>query len=108
MANRRLLREFDLSDEELSLELQDLDSDWALAGQVFEAHTVVTGRVVNIVGEDVVVDVRSKSEGIIPLAEWRDDATGEVAGPNIGDEIQVLLDGAEDESGTLVLSYRKA
>src|SRR5262249_24564615 len=108
MANRALLREFDLTDEELERELQDFDTDWAHAGQVLEAHEVVRGRVVGIVGEDVIVDVRSKSEGIIPLSEWRDEATGEVNAPKVGDEIEVLLDSAEDDSGTLALSYRKA
>src|SRR5262249_42683330 len=76
--------------------------------QVFEVNKIVTGRVANIVGDDVVVDVGYKSEGIIPLQEWYDENADKVVPPQVGDESQVLLDAVEDESGAIVLSYRKA
>ncbi len=118
MANRKLLREFDLSENELHQELEGVFNDVQTGSsvehwlqddqQVFETNKIVTGRVANIVGDDVVVDVGYKSEGIIPLQEWYDEAEDKVKPPQIGDQIEVLLDAVEDEAGAIVLSYRKA
>src|SRR5262249_17466986 len=76
--------------------------------QQFETNKIVTGRVINIVGEDVLVDVGYKSEGVIDLKEWYDEGLDKIIPPKPGDDIQVLLDAVEDESGAIVLSYRKA
>src|SRR5262245_19115392 len=113
MVNRNLLRQFDLPETELHDELQDIFQqnvdDWLPhEEQEFEVNKIVTGRVMNIVGDDVLVDVGYKSEGIIALQEWYDEGQDRVVPPNPGDEIQVLLDAVEDESGAIVLSYRKA
>ncbi len=112
MVNRNLLRQFDLPEQELQQELNvvfDDPNDWLRdETQVFEVNKIVTGRVTKIVGDEVVVDVGYKSEGIIPLHEWHDEGDDKVHPPQIGDEVQVLLDAVEDESGAIVLSYRKA
>src|SRR5262245_23730491 len=118
MVNRNLLRQFDLSDIELQQELHDAftrpeigadEHDWLPPEeQDFEVNKIITGRVVNIVGDDVVIDVGYKSEGIIALNEWYDEGEDKVKPPQVGDEIQVLLDAVEDEGGAIVLSYRKA
>src|SRR5207253_9385052 len=84
-------------------------SDWLPdEEQSFETNKIVTGRVINIVGDDVLVDVGYKSEGVIDVKEWYDEGADKVVPPQPGDEIQVLLDAVEDESGAIVLSYRKA
>src|SRR5207237_8355036 len=57
---------------------------------------------------EVVVDIGYKSEGVLPLNEWHDESTNQIVPPKHGDQIQVLLDAIEDESGAIVLSYRKA
>src|SRR5262249_23029677 len=57
--------------------------------------------------EMVTVDVGYKSEGAIELREWYDEGVGGVVPPQVGDEVEVLLLSAEDESGGVVLSYRK-
>jgi small subunit ribosomal protein S1 len=120
MVNRNLLRMYDLPDTELQQELDaafrddstgefiDIAQAVVSERQVFEVNKIVTGRVANIVGDDVVVDIGYKSEGIIPLQEWYDESVDKVVPPTIGEEIQVLLDAVEDESGAIVLSYRKA
>ncbi|RMG08622.1 MAG: 30S ribosomal protein S1 [Planctomycetota bacterium] len=64
---------------------------------------IVRGRVLNIVGDDVIVDVGYKSEGVIPLDHWKD--RDEV---DIGDSVDVLLEAIEDESGLVILSKKKA
>jgi small subunit ribosomal protein S1 len=118
MVNRNLLRQFDLAEDEMRQELeaaftredrqQDLQ-DWLPAQeQEFEVNKIITGRVLNVVGDEVWVDVGYKSEGIIPLPEWYDEGLDKVVPPKPGDQIDVLLDAVEDESGAIVLSYRKA
>lgn len=120
MVNRNLLRQFDVSefdlDQELHAALQDTAGGSAVSlediilndKRQFEVNKIVTGRVANIVGDDVVVDIGYKSEGIIALQEWYDESTDQIKVPQVGDEIQVLLDAVEDESGAIVLSFRKA
>jgi small subunit ribosomal protein S1 len=118
MVNRNLLRQFDLPATELQQQLEaafdqqetggDLESWLPHEEQEFEVNKIVRGRVLNVIGDDVVVDVGYKSEGIIKLEEWYDEGLDKVVPPNPGDEIQVLLDSVEDESGAIVLSYRKA
>jgi len=118
MVNRNLLRQYDLSDTELAQELRDVftvretgadEHQWLPPEeQEFEVNRIIKGRVVNIVGDDVVVDVGYKSEGIVALQEWYDEGDDKVHPPRVGEEIQVLLDAVEDEVGAIVLSYRKA
>jgi small subunit ribosomal protein S1 len=69
----------------------------------FESDTILKGRVIDIVNEDVIVDVGYKSEGIISKSEFENPE--EI---DIGDEVEVLLDGVEDETGQIQLSKRKA
>jgi len=65
--------------------------------------TILKGRIIGRAGDDVVVDVGLKSEGIIAISEWDDRS-----GIDIGDEIDVYLDNIESESGIIELSKRKA
>src|SRR5437763_2536897 len=102
MVNRNLLRQFDLADDLLRQELDaafgDAAGEWLPAdGQDFKDFKVVTGRVRKVNGEQVVVDVGYKSEGIVPLGEWYDDGLGQVVPPHPGDEVQVRLEAVEGE-----------
>src|SRR5262249_10952118 len=72
-------------------------------GQSFEIGSIVAGKVIEIVGDQVVVDVGYKSEGLVPLNEWEDEPP-----PQPGDHVEVLLEGMEDETGEIVLSRRRA
>src|SRR6266436_7565693 len=113
MVNRNLLREYELPESELQHELDaafnNNEQDWLPAqDQEFEVNKIVTGRVLNVVGDEVWVDVGYKSEGIIPLQEWYDEGLDKVVPPQPGEQIDVLLDAVEDENGAIVLSYRKA
>jgi small subunit ribosomal protein S1 len=67
---------------------------------------VVKGRVLKVTAAEVVIDVGFKSEGIIPLQEFIDSA-GSI-NVKAGDEIEVLLESAEDQEGHIVLSREKA
>jgi small subunit ribosomal protein S1 len=117
MVNRNLLRQYDLPETELQRQLEEAfyqpetgaSLDWLpQEEQEFEVNKIVKGRVLSIIGDDVVVDVGYKSEGVIKLEEWYDEGLDKVVPPQPGEEIQVLLDSVEDESGAIVLSYRKA
>ncbi|MBU4370520.1 MAG: 30S ribosomal protein S1 [Proteobacteria bacterium] len=66
---------------------------------------VLTGKVVQINADTVMVDVGWKTEGYIPARELRDDQ-GNI-NLNVGDEIEVLVD-RRDQDGNLVLSKDKA
>src|SRR5947209_2559436 len=114
MVNRNLLRQYELADEDMLQELnaafdQDVTKKWLPdQEQEFEVNKIIKGKVLNVVGEEVWVDVGYKSEGIIPLQEWYDEGLDQIVPPQSGDVIQVLLDAVEDENGAIVLSYRKA
>ena len=64
---------------------------------------LVTGVIVSIDNDFVVVNAGLKSEGVIPLEEFATD--GEI---NVGDEIEVSLDTVEDGYGETRLSREKA
>lgn len=118
MVNRNLLRQYDLSEDEFEQQLAESMGDAVYDpnrpvvtfddDKEFDTNKIVKGRVLNLVGDEVVIDVGYKSEGVIPLEEWKDEGTDKVVPPKIGDEITVLLESVEDESGAIVLSYRKA
>ncbi len=69
----------------------------------FTEKEIVTGRVLSMDEKYVIVDIGFKSEGIVPLNEFKNPDE-----LNIGDEVEVFLDKVEDRDGQLVLSRRKA
>lgn len=66
---------------------------------------VLTGRVVQINTDSIMVDVGWKTEGYIPARELRDEQ-GNIS-IQVGDEIEVLVD-RRDQDGNLILSRDKA
>jgi len=112
MATNPLVKKYDLNQEELDRQMQE-----ALAavsseemGEVynqsvknFEADSILRGKIVNIINDDVIVDIGYKSEGIIPLEQFEDASKVQE-----GDEVEVLLEAVEDDSGMIALSKRKA
>ena len=74
--------------------------------QTVKPGEVVQGRVVNIGPEVVTIDIGYKSEGQIPVAEFR-SRDGEVT-ISEGDEIEVFFDSADAEQEGVVLSRAKA
>ena len=108
MVDRNLLREFDVSEDELTAVVTAEDGSKTLdhflgEGQSFEIGSIVSGKIVEVVGDQVVVDVGYKSEGLVPLGEWEDEPP-----PQPGEAVEVLLEGMEDDTGEIVLSRKKA
>jgi small subunit ribosomal protein S1 len=72
-------------------------------GGDLEQDQILSGRIVGMAGDDVVVDVGLKSEGLIAKEEFDDPSQIQV-----GAMVQVLLEEIEGEGGLIVLSKRKA
>ncbi len=72
----------------------------------FKPGDVVKGTVVEVQTDYVLVDINYKSEGLIPINEFRVvDGVREV---KPGDEVEVYIDRVENENGMVVLSKDKA
>ena len=91
----------DYTDEEFH-QLADMYEDTL---NEIEEKEIVTGRVVSVDEDYVVVDIGFKSEGMVQTNEFPDDV---VENLQPGDEVDVFLDQVEDQEGQLILSRRKA
>ena len=74
----------------------------ATLGRVNE-NEVVEGTVISIGKREVVVNIGYKSDGIIPVNEFRYNPDLKV-----GDTVEVYVENQEDKRGQLVLSHKKA
>ncbi|MBU0791058.1 MAG: 30S ribosomal protein S1 [Polycyclovorans sp.] len=75
------------------------------AGQSMQAGTIVNARVLDVKNDVVIVDAGLKSEGVIPLDEFKIDGEYTVA---IGDMVEVALETLEDGFGETKFSKEKA
>lgn len=80
-----------------------LDALYEASVKGLATDDIIEGTVLNIVGGDVIIDIGYKSEGIVPLSQWK--TPDEV---DVGDKVEVLLEAVEDETGIVLLSKRKA
>ncbi|MBL7203151.1 MAG: 30S ribosomal protein S1 [Desulfobacteraceae bacterium] len=97
------------SEEESVEDTQDSDSFMRLYEESLKSikeGEVVSGEIVQIDKEYVLVDIGYKSEGQINIREFI-DAEGNLAA-NVGDKIEVLLERREDDEGVIRLSKEKA
>ncbi len=112
MQKSQLNRQYGLNDPDVDHEVEavlgrmddtdQLEQLYEDSIRAFETGSVVTGRVVRLIGNEAFIDVGFKSEGSVPLDEF---GGAEV---EIGQEVDVLLEAVEDESGLVLLSKRKA
>ncbi|MEM1174888.1 MAG: 30S ribosomal protein S1 [Pseudomonadota bacterium] len=78
----------------------------SFASQQIKPGSIITGTVVAINDDVVIVSAGLKSEAVIPIDQFRKDLKdGEIA---IGDEVEVALDAVEDGFGETRLSREKA
>lgn len=66
-------------------------------------HEVVEGTVIAIDKRQAVVDIGYKSDGIIPISDFRYNPDLKV-----GDKVEVYIESKEDKKGQLLLSHKKA
>ncbi|MFC1881880.1 30S ribosomal protein S1 [Thermodesulfobacteriota bacterium] len=72
----------------------------------FAEGEVVTGRIISIDKDHVLVDIGYKSEGQIRLNEFKDEAGNITA--EVGDKVEVMVEWWDDEEERVVLSKEKA
>ncbi len=91
---------------QLGDQVADGDMDALLGGEVqqnLRRGRILQGRIVGKAGDDAVIDVGLKSEGLVNKNEFDNyDSL------KMGDTVEVLLEDLEDETGIIKLSKRKA
>ncbi|SIT76602.1 30S ribosomal protein S1 [Pontibacter indicus] len=68
-----------------------------------QEQEVVKGIVVGITDRDVILNIGFKSDGLVPVSEFRD-----LPELKVGDEVEVFIEDQEDPNGQLILSRKKA
>jgi small subunit ribosomal protein S1 len=106
-ASNRSLQQSDFTDGQIQHDFDAL-AEWLQNSENdYEANKIVTGRVIEIRGDEVVIDIGYKTEGLIKVEEWKEE-TGDLSNlPKPGDTVEVHLETVDDD-GTISLSYRKA
>jgi small subunit ribosomal protein S1 len=87
----------------------NLVPDYDQTIKVFEEGDIVSGKVVKVDRDEVLVDIGYKSEGVIPLRELSIHSnvdSGEIV--TVGEEIDALVLQKEDNEGRLILSKKRA
>jgi small subunit ribosomal protein S1 len=95
----KLVNPEEYSDEEL----KTLASLYENSFKEIREDEIITGKIIGITDDDVIIDVGFKSEGTIPKEEFQsaDDI-------KIGNEVEIVIESVEDEEGNLVLSKKRA
>ncbi|MHC4110158.1 MAG: 30S ribosomal protein S1 [Planctomycetota bacterium] len=112
MVDRNIVQKLDLSEEKLEKQICELfgDTEHEYLEKVLQAKvdlrlpgTILKGTIVSQIGNDVIVEVGLKSEGIVDAGEFEDadDKTP-------GRDIEVLLEDTDSEGGLILLSKLKA
>ena len=84
-------------------ERKTLEAKYDTTLSTISANQVVEGKVIAKNSREVVVSVGYKSEGVIPMNEFRYNPD-----INVGDTVEVFVENQEDKNGSLVLSHKKA
>src|SRR5690606_41770069 len=98
MVDRNLIREFSVDETELDqtfgqslLEVapseDEMDLVYDATSRSFEPNTIVDGYVLSVNGDEVLIDIGYKSEGVVTIDEWDEDEEK----PDIGETNQVML-----------------
>ncbi|MHC4656266.1 MAG: 30S ribosomal protein S1 [Planctomycetota bacterium] len=112
MVDRNIVQKLDLSEEKLDQQVSEIFSDEEndFLEEVLRAKvdsrlpgTVLKGTIVSQIGNDVIVEVGLKSEGIVDAGEFED--ADEITA---GKDIEVLLEDTDSEGGLVLLSKLKA
>jgi len=112
MVDRNIINKLGLSQEQLDQQVEELFSkkENEFLEEVLQAKvdsrlpgTILKGTIVSQIGNDVIVEVGLKSEGVVDASEFNgpDEITP-------GKEVEVLLEDTDSESGLILLSKRKA
>ena len=113
MVDLNLIRDINITDAEIDAQIAAALGETSMeeasgAAQMTtpddgDGSQLLKARVINIVGNEVILDVGLKSEGIVDLGEWDDQS---VVKPGL--EVEVVLDDIDPETGIITLSKRRA
>ncbi len=112
MVDRNIINKLGLSKEELEQQVGKMfgEKETEYLEKVLQAKVdsrlpgaLIRGTIVTQIGNDVIVEVGLKSEGVVDVSEF--DSPDEIVA---GREIEVLLEDTDSEGGLILLSKRKA
>jgi len=112
MVDRNIVQKLGLSQEELDQQVGEMfgERENEFLEEVLRTKvdsrlpgTILKGTIVSQIGNDVIIEVGLKSEGVVDAAEFED---AEEISP--GKEIEVLLEDTDSEGGLILLSKHKA
>ncbi|WP_207431127.1 30S ribosomal protein S1 [Sabulibacter ruber] len=84
-------------------ERAEMEQMYANTLNTVQEEEVIKGTVVGITDRDVILNIGFKSDGLVPISEFRD-----MPELKIGDEVEVFIEDQEDPNGQLILSRKKA
>ncbi len=91
---------------ELSPEqMQELSELYEGMFDSFKPGKIISGKIINVDSDGVLVDIDFKSHGLIPKYEFGEH---ELKSLKSGADIEVMIDTLENSDGSVVLSYEKA
>lgn len=112
MVDRNITNKLGLSQEDIELQVNQMftDKESQFLEEVLHTKvdsrlpgTILKGTIVSQIGNDVIVEVGLKSEGVVNASEF--ERPDEISP---GKEIDVLLEDIDSEGGVILLSKRKA
>ena len=83
--------------------IQEMEAQYTKDLKILEENVIVTGTVVSLTSSDVVLNIGFKSDGMVPINEFRD-----MEELKQGMEVDVYVSKLENAKGQLELSRRKA
>ena len=94
---------YESGDSLTNVSKEDLEKAYDSTLNKVNDREVVDGSVIAMNKREVVVNIGYKSDGIIPLSEFRYNPD-----LKIGDTVEVYIENQEDKKGQLILSHKKA
>ena len=112
MVDRNIVKKLGLSEQQLEQQVGEMfgDEESGFLEEVLQKKvdsrlpgSILKGTIVSQIGNDVIVEVGLKSEGVVDASEFEDPEDREP-----GKEIEVLLEDTDSEGGLILLSKHKA
>ena len=112
MVDKNIINKLGLSEDKLNQQVSEIfgEQETRFLEEVLQTKvdsrlpgTILKGTIVSQIGNDVIVEVGLKSEGILDASEF--DSPDQI---EPGKEIEVLLEDTDSESGLVLLNKRKA
>jgi small subunit ribosomal protein S1 len=95
-----------VADDDSEQSMEDLMAMYEDSLKQFEEGEVVTGTIISVDRDHVLVDVGYKSEGQIPIHEFKDE-NGKVD-VNLYDQVEVMIEVWDEDEERVILSKEKA